>query len=112
MKPTIPVSVPSVVAATATTDLGATVLPASGGALDTNPDARQTLPGSAEKPAEAASGVAGTVDEAKKAVAGLPSNYDGKGKPVKKKKEKAPKKVTVKTDSGAKVEVKPPAAVK
>ena len=113
MKPTIPVSVPAVAAATATTDLGATVLPASGGALDTNPDARQTLPGTAEKPADPASGVAGTVDETKKATAGLPSNYDGKtGKPLKKKKEKAPKKVTVKTDSGAKVEVKDPAAVK
>ena len=67
---------------TSTTDVGATVLPATGGALDTNPDARQTLP---TKPGEAAA-------EPEKKPDVLPSNLDGKGKPIKKKKEKASKK--------------------
>ncbi len=113
LKPTIPVSVPSVAAAiTATTDLGATVLPAAGGVLDTNPDARQTLPGTPAKPGDPATAVTGTAVEGEKKPDALPSNYDGKGVLIKKKKEKAPKKVTVKTDSGAKVEVKPQAAPK
>ena len=61
------------------------MLPASGGALDTNPDARQTLP---TKPGEPAA-------EAEKKPDVLPSNLDGKGKPIKKKKEKVSKKTPV-----------------
>ena len=88
------------------------MLPASGGALDTNPDARQTLPGTPAKPGSPSAAVTGITAGGEKKAEALPSNYDGKGKPIKKKKEKAPKKVTVKTDTGAKVEVKPPAEVK
>ena len=86
LRPTIPASVPTVAPPnTSTTDVGATVLPATGGALDTNPDARQTLPA---KPGEPAA-------EAEKKPDVLPSNLDGKGKPIKKKKEKVSKKTPV-----------------